>query len=134
MQGSEDIDLQPLQLGHQRRVRVIHLVFIPVLILIMYWYDWTSQVVMPCCFFLSVVVYMSISAQNRHITIDPVRKQVEIEWIQWGIFSIDKRRYPFDDFSAVRYHTYYYGSHDNPPEAQFGLYLVHSVADLWPLW
>jgi len=45
---------------------------------------------------------------------------------------MDKRRYPFDDFSSVRYHTYLYGSHDNPPEAQFGLYLVHSVADLWP--
>ena len=132
MQGSEHIDLQPLQLGHQRKIRVIHLVCIPILFLIIYWYDWASSAVIPCCFFLFVVVYISFSAQNRHISIDPIRKEVEIGWIQWGIFSIDKRRYHFDEFSAVRYHTYLHGTHDNRPEAQFGLYLVHSVADLWP--
>ncbi len=136
MQRSEHIDLQPLQLGHQRQIRMGHLalipICIPILLLIMYWYDWAISVVIPCCFFLFVVVYFSLTAQNRHITIDPARKEVEIEWIQWGLFSFDKRRCPFDDFSSVRYHTYHFGSHDNPPQAQFGLYLVHSVADLWP--
>lgn len=98
----------------------------------MYWYEWASQVVIPCCFVLFVVLYLSFSAQNRHVTIDPARKEVEIEWVQWGLFALDKRRYPFEEFSAVRYHTYQYGPHDSPPEAHFGLYLVHSVADLWP--
>ncbi len=132
MQDREQIDLQPLQMGHQRKIRVKHLVFIPLLFLIMYWYDWASQVVTPCCFALFAVVYVSLSAQNRHVTIDPARKEVTIEWVQWGLFTLDKRRYPFDSFSAVRYHAYQHGPHDSPPETQFGLYLVHSVADLWP--
>ena len=98
----------------------------------MHWYDWTITAVVPCCFFLFVVLYLSFKALNRHVTIDPVRKEVEIEWLQWGLFSIDKRRSPFDKFSAVRYHTYQRAWHDSPPETQFGLYLVHSVSDLWP--
>lgn len=128
MQGSE-----LLQLGHQRQRRVLHLLLIPLLIAIMYWYDWNTTTVITCSIFLAMTVYYSFAhTLNRHVTIDPARKEVEIEWVQWGLFSIDKRRCSFDEFSAVRYHTYHYGSHDNLPEAQFGLYLVHSVADLWP--
>jgi len=82
MQGSEQIDLQPLHLGHQRQIRMGHLalipICIPILFLIMYWNDWASSVVVPCCFFLIVVVYVSFSAQNRHITINPASKEVEI--------------------------------------------------------
>lgn len=128
MQGRE-----PLQLGHQRQRRVLHLLLIPLLIGFMYWNDWNTSAIFTCSIFLAMTVYYSFAhALNRHVTIDPARKDVEIEWVQWGLFSIDKRRCSFDEFSAVRYHTYHHGSYDNPPEAQFGLYLIHGVADLWP--
>lgn len=133
MQGTDRSGLELLQLGQQRQKRVVHLLLVPILVGTMYWYDWNTTTVITCSIFLAMTAYYSFAyALNRHVTIDPIRKEVEIEWMQWGLFSIDKRQYPFDELSTVRYHTYRYGSHDNPPEAQFGLYLVHSVADLWP--
>lgn len=133
MTGTEQTQLQPLHLGHQRKPHFVHLLFVPILILIMYWYEWSSQAVIACSIMLAATVYWSLTrALNRHVTIDPIRRMVQIEWIQWGLISLDKRICPFSEFSAVRYHTYQHGIYDNPVEAQFGLYLVHEVADLWP--
>ena len=80
MQCIERLGLEPLQLGHKRRLRVLHLLLVPILLMIMYWYDWSTTTVITCSIFLAMVAYYSFAhALNRHVMIDPTRKVVEME-------------------------------------------------------
>jgi len=126
---------RPLHLGHPRRVLWVHLTLLPLPVVAMWIGNWEVIAVVLFSFILGLqIIYSFFFAINRHVTIDPIKRTVLYEKLQWGLSISERREASFDDFVAVRYYTYMIMIEDNGqevPDTRHGLYLLHRKMQQW---